>query len=152
MPTTCLKTISQTDESDLNLGIETRVEMTTLKAIMSKIRLVDWKYAAQITADPANSAKNWKLVAVIFWSLFSTMRKYSHSAIIHMTLITTASHNVPPKPMSKIRKGTSTSAVIHRFKCMIKLVRFAHNWNVWIMEQWNNGKISLNPATKNHNQ
>jgi hypothetical protein len=50
------------------------------------------------------------------------MRKYSNSAIIHMTLITTASHNVPPMLINKTRKGMATREVIHRFKCiMIKL-------------------------------
>jgi hypothetical protein len=57
MPTTCLKTISQTDGSDLNLGKDIRVEMTTFKTMMSNTMLEELKYAAQRTADPVKRAK-----------------------------------------------------------------------------------------------
>ena len=118
MPTTCLNTISQTDESDLNLGREIRVEITTFKTIISNTTLKEWKYAAQRTADPVKRAKIWKLMAVIFFFLFSTTQKYLQSAIIHMTLITTANQNVPPMLINRTRKGMATREVIHRFKCM----------------------------------
>jgi hypothetical protein len=52
-------------------------------------------------------------------AVFRPIRKYSKSAIMTAALITTASRNVPPMLINKIRNGTITIAVIHRFKCIM---------------------------------
>jgi hypothetical protein len=55
---TCLKTISDTDASDLNLGKEIRAGTIRFKVIRPKTLLNEFIYAAQIIAGPMIKAES----------------------------------------------------------------------------------------------